>query len=207
MAGGPPPSPRLLSRPEETVSGPQSWRHCTRKSRSAPSAVLPPAVWALSRDAVLSAAVSWWLVTGQSEEQGGNPEILFGPDEDIMLWKMMEAIALRPEEVYVTNILKCCPGVGQVADQECRESCFSYLVREIVAVRPQLICAMGDLAVRMLVGGTGAAFPPARAVRPVPLSVNGSHPGHADVPSPLPSCQSGNEKGDLERPAGDQTTS
>jgi len=98
-------------------------------------------------------AGSQLMVVGDwsSQEQVCNPEILFGPDEDSMLWRMMEAIALRPEEVYVTNILKCCPGAGQIPDQECQESCFSYLVREIGAVRPRLICAMGDLAVRMLV--------------------------------------------------------
>ena len=93
-----------------------------------------------------------------AREQGGDPEILFGPDEDIMLWKMMEAIGLVPDNVYVTNILKCCPGAGQVPDQECLESCFSYLVREIGAVRPRLICAMGDLAVRMLVGSQETLF-------------------------------------------------
>ena len=93
-----------------------------------------------------------------AQAQGCNAGILFGPDEDIMLWKMMEAIALPPEEVYVTNILKCCPGAGQVPDQECRESCLSYLVREIGAVRPRLICAMGDFAVKMLVGSTEPLF-------------------------------------------------
>lgn len=93
-----------------------------------------------------------------SQAQVCDPAILLGADEDIMLWKMMEAIALRPEDVYVTNILKCCPGAGQIPDPECRESCFSYLVREIGAVRPRLICAMGDLAVRMLVGSTEPLF-------------------------------------------------
>lgn len=93
-----------------------------------------------------------------AQAQGCNPGILFGPDEDSMLWKMMEAIALRPEEVYVTNILKCCPGPGHAADQECRESCLSYLVREIGAVRPRLICAMGDFAVKMLTGSTEPLF-------------------------------------------------
>ncbi|MHB8809607.1 MAG: uracil-DNA glycosylase [Desulfobulbaceae bacterium] len=92
------------------------------------------------------------------QTHGCNPGTLFGPDEDNMLRKMMEAIALPPDEVYVTNILKCCPGAGQVPDQECRESCLSYLVREIGAVRPRLICAMGELAVKMLVGSTEPLF-------------------------------------------------
>lgn len=108
----------------------------------------------------LGSAGSSLMVVGDwsFQEQGCDPAILFGPEEDAMLWKMMEAIALPPEEVYVTNILKCCPAAGKDTGQECRESCFSYLAREIGAVRPRLICAMGDLAVRMLVGSTEPLF-------------------------------------------------
>lgn len=108
----------------------------------------------------LGAAGSTLMVVGDwsLQEQGCDPATQFGPEEDAMLRKMMEAIGLQSEEVYVTNILKCCPVAGQDPGQECRESCFSYLVREIGAVRPRLICAMGDLAVRMLVGSTEPLF-------------------------------------------------
>ena len=92
-----------------------------------------------------------------AQGQGCNPAILFGAEEDVMLWKMMEAIGLRQEGVYVTNILKCCPG-GEGAEQECWQDCFSFLLREIGAVQPRMICAMGELAVRMLVGGTEPLF-------------------------------------------------
>ncbi|RJX17979.1 MAG: hypothetical protein C4563_10375 [Desulfobulbus sp.] len=91
-----------------------------------------------------------------AQENEPDPAILFGAEEDVMLWKMMEAIALQPEEVYVTNLLKCCP--GGTADDGCRESCFSYLIREIAAVKPRLICAMGDFAVRMLAGTAEPLF-------------------------------------------------
>jgi uracil-DNA glycosylase family 4 len=148
----------LLSRPEEALSGPavlaalrQEVGQCT---------LCPLTSGRQGTVAGQGSAGSPLMVVGDwsSQEQGCSPEILFGPDEDGMLWKMMEAIALRPEEVYVTNILKCCPGAGQVPDHECRESCFSYLIREIGAVRPRLICAMGDLAVRMLVGSQEPLF-------------------------------------------------
>jgi DNA polymerase len=147
-----------LSRPEEKVSGPAVLAVLQKEVAQCTLCRL-----AAGRQGTFpgrGSAGSQLMVVGDwsSQEQGGNPEILFGPDEDSMLWKMMEAIALRPEEVYVTNILKCCPGVDQVPDQECLESCFSYLVREIVAVRPRLICAMGDLAVRMLVGSRETLF-------------------------------------------------
>lgn len=150
--------PAPLSRPEGALSGPAVLAALQREVGQCTLCPLAPG----RRGTVpgQGAAGSPLMVVGDwsSQEQACNPEILFGPDEDSMLWKMMEAIALRPEEVYVTNILKCCPGAGQAPDQECRESCFSYLVREIGAVRPRLICAMGDLAVRMLVGSQEPLF-------------------------------------------------
>lgn len=147
-----------LSGPEETVSGPallavlrKEVGQCTLCRLAAGRQGTVPGRGSAGSDLMV---VGDW----SSQEEGGNPEILFGTDEDIMLGKMMEAIALGPENVYVTNILKCCPGAGQAPDQECLESCFSYLVREIGAVRPRLICAMGDLAVRMLVGSQETLF-------------------------------------------------
>jgi DNA polymerase len=147
-----------LSRPVETMSGPavlsvlrKEVGQCTLCRLASGRQGTVPGRGPAGSDLMV---VGDW----SARAQGGNPEIMFGPEEDIMLWKMMEAIGLGPENVYVTNILKCCPGVDQVSDQECQESCFSYLVREIEAVRPRLICAMGDLAVRMLVGSQETLF-------------------------------------------------
>ena len=81
-------------------------------------------------------------------------EILFGRQEDEMLWKMMTAIDLDGQDVYVTNCIKCCPVKEVRPDAEAEKSCFSYLEREIAAVRPQIICAMGDTAARILLGST-----------------------------------------------------
>jgi len=94
------------------------------------------------------------MVVGDWSVQEGafSPEILFGPGEDEMLWKMMAAIDLDPDRVYVTNCIKCCPAPS-VTD-EIEQHCLSYLVREIGAVRPRLICAMGETAARLLLGTT-----------------------------------------------------
>ena len=79
-------------------------------------------------------------------------EVIFGPAEDAMLWKMMAAIELTADQVFVTNCLKCCPEKGTEPDVEATTTCFSYLEREIAAARPLLICAMGELAARILLG-------------------------------------------------------
>ena len=86
------------------------------------------------------------------QTDGFTPEIVFGRDEDEMLWKMMAAINLQPDEVYVTNCLKCCPKEPGIIDKQCEESCFSYLAREIAAINPTMICAMGEAAVRSIMG-------------------------------------------------------
>ena len=94
------------------------------------------------------------LIVGDWSSQLGtfSSETLFGKEEDIMFWKMMDAISLTPDQVYVTNSLKCCPTDPGVIDEKCEESCFSFLVREVAAVNPQIICAMGDMPVRALMG-------------------------------------------------------
>jgi len=79
-------------------------------------------------------------------------DTLFGREEDVMLWKMMTAIGLQPDQVYVTNCLKCCPHDQALIDETCTASCFSYLAREIAAVQPKIICAMGEMAGRSLTG-------------------------------------------------------
>lgn len=69
-----------------------------------------------------------------------------------MLWKMITAMEPQVEQVYVTNSLKCCPVDAGIIDAKCEESCFSFLAREIAAVKPRIICAMGEMPVRVLMG-------------------------------------------------------
>lgn len=94
------------------------------------------------------------MIVGDWSNQFGtfSPDTLLGPEEDVMLWKMIAAIDVKPDQVYVTNCLKCCPVDPGIIDGKCEESCFSFLAREIAAVGPQIICAMGDMSVRALMG-------------------------------------------------------
>lgn len=95
------------------------------------------------------------MVVGDwSQQEKGNfsPATIFGPDDDALLVKMMAAIGLQPGDIYVTNCVKCCPPPGPEPDRACLDACFSFLEREIAAVRPRVICAMGDMAARMLLG-------------------------------------------------------
>ncbi len=62
-----------------------------------------------------------------------------------MLRKMMEAIGLTIEDIYVTNVIKCCP-LDPLPDMTCASRCFAHLSREIAALKPHLILAMGEMA-------------------------------------------------------------
>ncbi|MCL2459579.1 MAG: uracil-DNA glycosylase [Desulfobulbus sp.] len=81
---------------------------------------------------------------------------LFGADEDPMLWNMMRAIHLTPEQVYVTNVVKCCPLAAEAPGEESIRCCHGFLLREIELVRPKVVCAMSEIAVGMLTGAQGA---------------------------------------------------
>ena len=81
----------------------------------------------------------------------GAEETIFGTAEDDMLRKMMAAIDLSMEEVYVCNLVKCVLPAGQ-ADRECGRRCFSHLQQEIAALRPAFILAMGELPASLLTG-------------------------------------------------------
>ncbi len=98
---------------------------------------------------------SLMIVGDFSLQQGAfAADVLFGADEDAMLWNMMRAIGLDATDVYVTNALKCCPRVEVQPDGTSQQQCAPYLHREIDLVRPHIICVMGDTAIRTVLGST-----------------------------------------------------
>ena len=100
------------------------------------------------------------LVVGDysSQESGFSAETLFGAAEDTMLWNMMRAIGLTEADVYVTNTIKCCPESTGLLEIESVHRCREHLLREIELVRPRVICAMGEWAVRSVLGSEESVF-------------------------------------------------
>ena len=87
----------------------------------------------------------WLPVTDQSDR-----ESVFGKEEDLMLERMLAAIHLPMEEVFVTNVIKCGVGPDIQPQAEHIDACASYLRRQITAVAPELICTMGMVATKAL---------------------------------------------------------
>lgn len=80
----------------------------------------------------------------------GNSTAVFGAAEDLMLKRMLAAINMPMEQVFITNVIKCDVGSDIQPQAEHIDACSSYLKRQIAAIEPELICAMGMVATKAL---------------------------------------------------------
>jgi DNA polymerase len=63
-----------------------------------------------------------------------------------------EGIPLRREDVYICNVVKCRPPGNRTPEPDEMEICGEFLYRQIGAIRPKAICALGSTAARALTG-------------------------------------------------------
>ncbi len=77
---------------------------------------------------------------------------IWGAEEDELFWKMMAAIGLDQESVYVTNCIKCGRDKASHSDATLSRRCFPFLEQELAAIQPELICSMGEIATGLLLG-------------------------------------------------------
>jgi uracil-DNA glycosylase len=98
----------------------------------------------------------------------GNPraDLMFvgeapGADEDIqgepfvgragqLLTKIIEAIGMRREDVFIANVLKCRPPGNRNPEPDEVEQCEPFLHRQIDIVKPKVIVALGKFAAQCL---------------------------------------------------------
>lgn len=98
----------------------------------------------------------------------GNPKakLMFigegpGADEDLqgvpfvgkageLLTKMISAMKLSREEVYIANIVKCRPPNNRPPQEDEIAACQAFLLKQIEAIAPQVICALGSFAAQTL---------------------------------------------------------
>ena len=84
---------------------------------------------------------------GRDEDAQGLP---FVGRAGQLLNKMIAAIELRREEVYICNVLKCRPPDNRVPAPDEVEQCLPFLEQQIALVKPALICALGLSAAQAL---------------------------------------------------------
>jgi DNA polymerase len=98
----------------------------------------------------------------------GNPDadLMFvgeapGADEDIqgipfvgragqLLTKIIEAIGLTRDDVYIANVIKCRPPQNRNPEQDEVDTCEPFLFQQIDVIKPKVIVPLGTFAARAL---------------------------------------------------------
>ncbi len=98
----------------------------------------------------------------------GNPQarLMFvgegpGRDEDIqgrpfvgragqLLTKIIQAMKLKREDVYICNVVKCRPPQNRNPQPDEVESCEPFLKKQIESVNPEVIVCLGSVATRLM---------------------------------------------------------
>jgi DNA polymerase len=88
---------------------------------------------------------------GADEDAQGYPFV--GPAGQL-LDRMIAAMGLEREEVYVCNIVKCRPPKNRKPEPDEMRTCSPYLLEQIELVAPRVIVALGATAVQGLLGTT-----------------------------------------------------
>jgi len=86
---------------------------------------------------------------GADEDEQGRP---FVGRAGQLLNKMIEAMGLRREQVYIANVVKCRPPGNRTPEREEIETCSPFLLRQIAVIQPKAIVALGAVAARCLLG-------------------------------------------------------
>ncbi len=86
---------------------------------------------------------------GADEDQQGLP---FVGAAGQLLDKMIAAMGIDREDVYVCNIVKCRPPENRAPEPEELAACMPYLSEQLGLIEPQVIVALGKTAVQGLFG-------------------------------------------------------
>jgi DNA polymerase len=84
---------------------------------------------------------------GADEDRQGEP---FVGAAGQLLTRMIVAMGFDREDVYICNIVKCRPPGNRVPEPDEVEACEPFLQRQIAAIRPRMIVALGKTAATVL---------------------------------------------------------
>lgn len=84
---------------------------------------------------------------GKDEDLSGRPFV--GPAGQL-LDKMLMAIDLRREDVYIANVVKCRPPQNRTPQEHEAEACLPYLRSQFTLIRPKIIVCLGATAAKSL---------------------------------------------------------
>jgi len=88
---------------------------------------------------------------GQDEDREGEP---FVGRAGQLLNRMLAAVDLTREQVYIANIVKCRPPNNRNPEPDEAAACRAFLERQIALIRPRLIVSLGAVSANNLLGNT-----------------------------------------------------
>jgi len=89
---------------------------------------------------------------GAEEDKQGLPFVGAAGE---LLTKIIQAMDMRREDVYIANILKCRPPGNRDPQPDEIAACRGFLERQIELVQPKVIVALGRIAAQALLGNDG----------------------------------------------------
>jgi DNA polymerase len=84
---------------------------------------------------------------GGDEDQQGIP---FVGEAGQLLTKIISAMGFRRDEIYICNVLKCRPPQNRNPQADEIEQCHPFLLRQLRAIGPEVIVALGTFAAQTL---------------------------------------------------------
>lgn len=84
---------------------------------------------------------------GADEDAQGQP---FVGRAGQLLTKMIQAMGLSREAVYIANIIKCRPPENRNPQPDEIAACSPFLLKQIESIRPKVICALGTFSAQTL---------------------------------------------------------
>ncbi len=89
---------------------------------------------------------------GAQEDKEGRP---FCGRAGKILDELLNSAGIKREDVYICNILKCRPPGNRDPKSEEIQACTIYLQRQIEAIKPEVICTLGNYATKYVLDKYG----------------------------------------------------
>jgi DNA polymerase len=86
---------------------------------------------------------------GKDEDIQGRP---FVGEAGRLLTKIIKAMGLSRESVYICNVVKCRPPHNREPEPDEIAACVPFLERQLRLIRPNVICTLGRVAAQALLG-------------------------------------------------------
>jgi len=89
---------------------------------------------------------------GYHEDRTGRP---FVGKAGQLLDRIINAIEMKREEVYIANIVKCHPPRDRTPNPGEAQTCVPYLLAQTQIIQPKVVCLLGATATRYMTGSHG----------------------------------------------------